>query len=704
MKFYTKRARNRSISARALLFASGTTLVCVPTSVAEDQTKFEETIIVTARQSPENIIEVPFAVSVIGQDEIRKRGLSDIEEAIKSVPGVDINSAGQPTLTNVRIRGVGTILLGNRNDASVSIIVDGVPTTTENAAISTLDISRIEVLKGPQSILYGQNSTAGAVNITTNRPTENFEASVRARYGEESQYLAEGTISGPIVDGLKGRIAVRQTGADHWVTNANTGDPITDITTFSGRGQLLWDAAETEFLLSGEYHEFDGFAGVQILRPYGDDPLYDVAPGRFEDNDKSINRVALQIERDLPLGTFTSVSSYTSYKINNEVAFGRNLNGTLFGFPVESVQNQFTEDETISQELRLASSVESPIFWITGLSFLQSKRSHNIVNVGAPNSSDNELESLSYGLYGEITYPLTDQLSLTGGARYSIDEKEFSGRYETGVLPIFEQRELDDEYFTGRVALTYKVSTDASLYALASRGYKSGGFNEFSTSVADSEPFREAVVNTIETGFKLANRDYDVLLNGAIFYNDVADDQVGVFDPFTFASFALNVDTESIGAELDGVWRVNENLSLSGAVAYVDAQIKTSTTTGTVGDISKGNATPDTPEWSGSFGFDWEQDLFGIPYLSDAAFEASLIYRYQGERSADAANNFDLNAYGKLDARLGISHDRGRIYLWGDNLLDEEYDLYGFSFGFPGSETGGPARRRTVGAGIDIIF
>ncbi|MEM6539444.1 MAG: TonB-dependent receptor, partial [Pseudomonadota bacterium] len=674
-----------------------------PSGAQEDE-KVLETIIVTARQNQENILDVPFAVSVFDEEAIKRRAFIGIEDAIKSVPGVDVNASGQPTLINIRIRGVGTLLSANRDDSSVSIIVDGVPTPTENASMSTLDIARIEVLKGPQSIVYGQNSEAGAINVTTNRPTDDFEANFAGRYGEQSQYWAEGTISGPIGGGLKGRLAVRSTGADNWIENTATGEPVTDLETFTVRGQLLWELDETEILVSGELHEFDDFVAAQLLRPYPDPPTIDVTPGRFADNDKVIDRAAVQVTHDFSSAAFTSISSFTTYTIDNEVAFDRSLNEALFGFPIEVVQNQDTDDETISQELRLASQPGADVFWVTGLSFLKSNRTHQIVNVGSPNTSSNDLETVSYGLYGEVTYPLTDAFSVTAGARLSHDEKEFSGVFGSGGSPVTDQRDLDDTYLTGRLALTYELFPGTNIYAFGSRGYKSGGFNEFATSVNDSEPYRRSVVNAFEVGVKTAKRDSGFSLSGAVFYNDIKDDQVGVFDPFTFASFAFNVDTESLGFELGSDWKITNSLSVNGALTYIDAEIKTATTAGVLGDISAGNGTPDTPEWSGNIGADWVQDLSGVLGVPDAVFEASVNFRYQDERPADAANNFNLDSYSKLDLRIGVSNLHGRIYLWGDNLLNEPYDLYGFSFGFPGSETGSPARGRTVGVGLDINF
>ena len=156
--------------------------------------------------------------------------------------------------------------------------------------------------------------------------------------------------------------------------------------------------------------------------------------------------------------------------------------------------------------------------------------------------------------------------------------------------------------------------------------------------------------------------------------------------------------------ELESRWFPLDGLTITAALAYIDTEITTNVTGVFGGDVKAGNETPDTPKFSGNLGIDWIHDISGSFIGEDAAIETSLTYRYQGERAADPQNNFDLNAYSKLDLQVGLSNSRGRIYLWADNLTDKQYDLYGFGFGFPGGETGVPARGRSAGIGVEYSF
>ena len=663
-----------------------------------------EKITVTARQSKENFSDVPITIHVMDEEYINKRGLFNLKDAIVNVPGVDINDNGSFSQTGVRIRGVGSLYLANRDDTSVSLAIDGIPTATENLFLSTLDIAQIEVLKGPQGSVYGRSSEAGAINITTNRPTDDLEASFHGRYGEDEIYLAEGIISGPLTNGFKGRLAVQKQGAEHWVENVNTGEPITDMSTLSTRGHLMWEDEKSTVLFTAEHHEGKGGVGVQILRPYDDDPVMSVAPERFQDNEKTVDRQALNIEHQFDFARLTSITARTAYDITDQASLGINLNQTLFGFPGESVQDRKVDDTAISQDIRLASLPDASFFWIAGVSYWDSEHDYEAVNFGSPSSSITQVDTQNLSIYGEMTYPLSESISITAGVRFANDEKDFTGTYSMGDMSFNDPRNIDDDYLTGRVALSYALSNDTNIYLVSARGYKPGGFNEYATQPADSEPFKAAEVNSYEIGFKSVSHTHRFSLNGAVFFNDVENDHVLGFDASTFASNVLNADTESAGAELDARWLPIDGLTFSAAVAYIDTEITTDVTGVFGGDVKAGSETPDTPKWSGNLAIDWSHDLSGTFMGENAAFDTSVTYRYQGERAADPQNNFDLNAYSKVDLQIGLSNAQGRVYLWANNLFDEQYDLYGFSFGFPGSETGVPGRGRNAGIGLEYDF
>lgn len=497
---------------------------------------------------------------------------------------------------------------------------------------------------------------------------------------------------------------MQTSGADHWVENINTGNPITDLENLAVRGHLAWEGEDTSMLVTVEHHKVEGGVGIQLIRPYDDQPVVSVEPGRFEGNEKTVDRLAFNLEHEFDFALLTSITAFTQYDIIDQVSMDKILNETLFGFSGESVQNRTVDDTALSQDIRLSSLPDAPFFWIVGASYWYSEHEYFAINEGSPSSSITDIDTTNLGLYGELTYPFTQRLSVTVGARLARDEKDFLGTYQFGEAAMSDPKKIDDDYATGRVALSYKLAEDANLYLVGSRGYKPGGFNEYATQPADSTPFKAAEVDSYEVGFKSVNNAYKISLNGAVFYNDVKNDHVQGFNGADFSTNVLNADTKSTGAEVDARWLPFDGLALFGAVTYVDTEITTDVTGVFGGDVKAGNDTPDTPNWSANLGIDWTHYLSSNFLGDNTALEASLTYRYQGERAADPQNNFDLHAYSKVDLQLGVSNYLGRVYLWADNLLDKQYDLYGFSFGFSGSETGAPARGRSIGIGVEFGF
>jgi iron complex outermembrane recepter protein len=667
-----------------------------------------ETVTVTARRGEERAKDIPFSISVVEGEEIEAQRLLDVEEVLRATPGVEVNSSGDPQFANVRIRGVGSLFQTTEDDASVVLNVDGVSMSARRLGLATLDVERVEVLKGPQGTLYGANSEAGAINITTRRPTPYLEGHFRGEYGEEGQHLLEAVVSGPLSRSVSGRLAIRNTGAEHWVDNRNTGDPLSDPKGLTFRGSLLWDGGPTSVLLIGERDHSTENVSLFVLRPYGDDPAQDYTPGVFDDNENTLERYSLQIDHDLSFARITSVTAATHSDFVGVKGYDGDLMEALFGFRSEYLREDASDERVLSQELRLTSLPGARTFWVAGLYLSDKDRAFDTRDFVTGNSEDRDMTIENYAAFGEVTYPLTDALDLTAGARYTIDRRTYEADYFTafGVVP--DARDIDDDYATGRLALSYALTPETNVYGIYSRGYKPAGFNDFAIQPADTAPYEPARVNAFEIGFKSESADGRLRLNGALFYNQVTDDHLLGFDNRTFATRIINVDTESVGAELEGTWILDNGLALSGGLSYIDATITSDALGVYGGDVESGNRVPDVPRFGGNLSLSYTRSLPGFFGLDAPALDARIDYRYVGERPANAQNSFDLDAYNKVDLRLGLRNGPFEIYAWADNLLDEQYDLYGFyeTFTFTGQpvEYGAPARGRTLGLGLSYLF
>lgn len=661
-----------------------------------------QTVTVTARQGKERAVDVPFGLSVISGENLEARRLQTMEEALNGTPGLTVNSwGGEPNSANVLIRGSGSLSQVGMDDGSVVMIVDGVPMSMRNVSLGTLDIERVEVLKGPQGTLFGGNSQAGAINVVTRKPTRIFEGHVRGEYGQDNQHLEEVVVSGPLSERLSGRFALRNSGSDHWIENAQDGKPLDKPTDLAFRGSLLWDIASgTNLLVTAERHENKRSPRLTMLRPYDDPPSQDFTPGIFDDNHKIVDRYSAQINHDLRGSRITSITAYTATDYVSVGGYDRRNMQALYGFPVEYLRKDSSNQEVVSQDLRWSSLPGAAVFWVTGLNLSHAKRTFDSLTHTSGSRNDRRYETDSHAAYGEITYPLTKTLKVTGGLRHSWDRKTYDATYAGGVS---DSRKLDDNYTTGRMALSYAVTPATNVYGALSRGYQSGGFSDFTTQVADSQPYKPSSSNAFEIGFKSESADRRFSLSGALFLTKVKDDHLLGYDYTTFSTSTINANTESKGVELEGTWRLGGGFELSGGLSHIDAKITSAAIGVQGGDVHAGSRKPDIPRWSGSIAIAHRMPLPEFMGLSSPVLNSRLGYQYVGTRPADAQNHFDLGAYRKVDMRIGVVSGNAEVYVYGDNLLDEQYDLFGY-WANPTVTQGAPARGRTLGVGAAYYF
>ncbi|WP_367597489.1 TonB-dependent receptor [Pseudomonas fulva] len=671
---------------------------------ADEQALELAPVTVNARLSQESAKDIPFGLSVLDAETLETRRLRSLEAALRATPGVDVNSWGGANDANVRIRGVGSLNQMSMDDGSVVLNVDGVPMSVRNAGMATLDVQQVEVLKGPQGTLLGRNSEAGAINVTTRKPTREVEGYVRGEVGQQGQFMTEGAVGGPLTDTFAGRIAVRRSGFDNWVDSEQDNDPLTKPRELAMRGSLLWDNdAGTTGLLIAERQRAEHYAGLEILRPFGGSPSLDYTPGVFDGNAKTNERYSFELNHDLAQARITSISAYTSTDFNAVKGYDRNITRQLYGAASEYLLEDSAHERVWSQDLRLGSLPDAEVFWVTGVNLSRSERSFDSANFSSGARQDRDFTTNSYAVYGEVTFPIAEDWKLTTGLRHTWDRKTYSAGYADASGATQDGRRLQEDYNTGRVALSYALTPQTNLYGVVSRGYKSAGFNDYATSAKDSEPYRAARLASAELGFKHESEGGALTLEGSLFVTRVQDDHLLGYDFNTLAVSAVNADTRSKGAELSGTWYVTEELSLGAAVSYTNAVVTSNAPGVSGGDVKAGSRIPDVPLWSGNFNIAWKRELPEFLGLPAPLLNTQVNYRVQKNRPADAQNHYDLAGYGKLDAHLGVQSGGSEVYLWADNLLDARYDLYG-SYSTDQVTTGMPGRGRSAGVGYSYSF
>ncbi|WP_228350455.1 TonB-dependent receptor [Rhodocaloribacter litoris] len=702
-------------------------------------------VVVTAENRTALAQDVPIAMALLSGEELETTGTTDLLQLQFEAPGLHLV---QNTIFNqIGIRGVSSQAGGESelSDQAVTLNIDGEyinRPTSLNAAL--YDLERVEVLKGPQGTLYGRNATAGAINIITNKPVlRRTEASVSGQYGNYNLVKLTGALNLPLGDVAAIRLAGLLDRHDGYRDGGPAGR-IDDGNVMGLRLGLRLDPAATFSLyVAGEYNRTDQQApsqyGVNVAQAapslIGQPPAtfstelpkdFDVATGGFLKIDQYALRGRLRYSFGPAWLTYTGGYRYA------ELAGYQPLNGFLpetFSF-----DNNFGIN-THSHELRL--NGETPRFiWQTGMFYgyeNQDVRRGLFLPAAAGafggripflNYSIFDVTSSTFGVFGQATYNVTEQLGLTGGLRYTHDEKKRTGQ-QLGVPPFVPgapayfypdaRPQLNDPGMVDRfgegnwsqvtwmVNADYDFTEDNMAYAKVSTGYKAGGFDELG-------PYDPEYLTAFEVGSKNRFLDARLRLNGSTFFYAYRDQQVTVFFNTEIGGTTQNAGSTNIfGIELDGEFLATARDRFRFSINFLEAKYhKFPTLVNVVSgdqvsvDLS-GNRPVHSPRWILIGGYDRDVPLgpgilnIGVKTQYKSAYYLTP-FNFAMERQ---------DAYTKTDVDVAYRHPDGRweIGAFVHNLEDNRIityaaftgggiDLYNWIFGAP----------RTYGVRLSYLF
>lgn len=552
-----------------------------------------ESVTVTARRREEAVQDVPLAVSVLNANTIESTGTINVGRLSQLQPSVQFYSSN-PRNSSVNIRGLGTPF-GLTNDGiepGVGIYIDQVYyNRNATATFDFLDVEQVEILRGPQGTLYGKNTTAGAVNITTRKPTFEPEGRIELTRGNYDYTQSKASVSGPLIgDKLAGRLSTSYTSREGTIYNVTTGQHINELDNKGVKGQLLWQASSVfKVTFSADYTEQEplGYGQVWAKVGYTQRPLnrqYDslaLASGnyrppsfdafdRLTDLDTELSAEqkfgggSALAEWKVGPGLLTSVTAYRKwdwYPSNDR---------DFIGLPITTLSENPSKQRQYSQELRYSVAGEK-IDYVAGLyGFYQTVDTNGVQEQGALASrwllsganannpaildglrSENDigLKNTSVAAFGQLTWHITDDLRLQPGLRVNYDKKE--GKYiatvtngtntaltaaQIGVLaPQSYRPEFDDTNVSGDFTVSYDLSDDVLAYVTYARSFKSGGINLSGLPLdANNQPITavETVepesTNHYEAGLKTQLFSRAVTLNLSAFWTDISDYQATV--------------------------------------------------------------------------------------------------------------------------------------------------------------------------------
>jgi iron complex outermembrane receptor protein len=698
-----------------------------------------EGIVVTARKRPEQVWDIPFSVDVQGKSQLDEKRVTDAPSALRDIAGASVGTFGDKSNSFIIMRGVAPILTPlSPDDSSVLTFVDGAPLPMGASNSSYLDLQRVEVLKGPQSTLFGRNTSGGAINLIPALPTFTPEGYLRTEYGTDNMHRVEGVISGTIVPGtVAGRLAFRRSGTDGYIDNL-FGPTLGADESWSGRGSLLIKPSDqTTWTLSASLEDSKATPLYYILSP---GPR--IAAQSHAVDDSKIGNFVSKFEHSFDSVTFTSQTSYATFKNRNEyqygdgfllsaayASFGIDLPPSFYVNPAMNFNVWDRKESRLTQEFRLTSAAGASVPWLLGAVYYQDKADYQNESdlfglVFGPSSSGSrtyKLDTKGQAVFGEVTFPLFDKLKWSVGARAAHERKSFEGEYfggdftAVGAVPyLFEDGSRSYSFWTGRTGLTYEWTKEFMSFANVSRGYKSGGFGTFNTQAFlgfPREPYESSVVMSYEIGGRASLLDNRLKINAALFFNDVKDEQILSYDPTTFAALSLNIDTQSKGFEIDAAYQITPHWEISGGVAFTTSELLnvSAEVAAIQPGVKDGNRLPNVPEWTAKAAIGYraptsEWGLGGL--LPDSQLVGRVGYNYIGGRFTDAGNWGELDAAHLVSARLGVDWGKGEAYVFGENLLDQKYMTVNQYFNGPPPTVFGAsyARGQVIGIGASVRF
>ncbi|MEE2922289.1 MAG: TonB-dependent receptor [Pseudomonadota bacterium] len=663
-----------------------------------------QSVTVTARKTSEDIQDVPLSVSAFDAEALEAYGFTDSLDIDDQVPNLEIKTfGGNP---NIFIRGVGNNDFNATTVSPVSIYSDDVVQgLTGGQLMQMFDLERVEVLRGPQGTLFGRNTTGGAINFYSRKPGQSQEGYFRVGVGNYNLIELEGAGTIVFSDKLATRVAGKMTKDDGYLRNLFNGERANATDLAAARMVTRYEPNDNLEMLwnvhmgrdRSDYYQGKPVGAINdadvlgYSDPRPDDPW--VINVNETDNRHHADTWGTNLRFIQQFGDFEfkSITAYESVETD--------YLGDIDQSPNDLDELRFQQDgEQISQEFNLSYEGGADWSWIAGLFYLEEDFHYNtsgslfgaIPAAALPLDAESQRDTTTYAVFGEATYRFTDKFSVTGGLRYTVEEKEATldsllvfgtGTPPNGAtIPLIPETMVSDEWdaWSGRVLAKYEFTPDSMVYGSVSRGFRSGGFNlgaffdpnELTT--VDPE-----FLTSYELGLKTTVLDGRLRANMAVFMYDYTDLQVFTFtqgsstaNPIVIAlENAANADVSGFEGEFTAL--PLDDMMLTLGVGYLDATYK-DYLSNIAGDLS-GNRLPGAPEWNINFAGQYDIHLPDNFVLTPRVEYVFVDQRYYDPNELEAISS--RGSHDLFNARLTFrpTDANWQISLWGKNLADEDY-------------------------------
>lgn len=751
MTQYTNKFAMAALAASTLSFAVPALAQDNEDDSANEERRYEA-VVVTAQRREQSLVDVPISVSAFSGELLADLGVEDITEVAKVSPNVTLEvSRGTNTTLTAFIRGVGQQDPVAGFEAGVGIYLDDVYLNRpQGAVLDVFDVERVEILRGPQGTLYGRNTIGGAVKYVTRGLADEPELNVSARYGSYNQTDLVVTGSYPVSEtfrvGASGAVLKR----DGFGRNLINGDENYNKDVLAARVSAELDVTpDFQLRFSGDWLEDKSNArqghrlipgqlnGARVL-----DDVFSTRAG-LDVVDQSVEAAGGSLVAEWTLNeniTLKNILAYREDESTSPIDFD-SLPAADLDVPA------IYENDQLSEEFQILYSSDR-LNGVLGAYYLDANAS-TVFDVLLATTGDllslpglnaqtfGDVGTETWSVFGDFTYDLTDELSVTLGGRYTEDSRtsqvlrrtyiggfsEFFGGDPTLIATTSDfNGSADFDDFSPRVSVSYAVTPESNLYATYSQGFKGGSFDPRGQTTAAPDldqdgtvsaeetfefmQFDPEEVDSVEIGYKASQFDGRLNYSAAVFFNDYSDVQVpgsigvdtdgdGVNE--TFSGVTTNAGAATInGVEVEGnavlghdVMARDDQWDVSWTLGYIDAEYDEFVTAVTAADgttslqnVADQRVFQNTPEWTASTRFAYTRPLNLGGY--DGEFGGSLLVSYRSETSQfEEPNAFlDQDGYALFDTRFQWETADGRLAfnLTGKNLTDERYIVAGYNF------------------------
>ncbi|MGO1671840.1 MAG: TonB-dependent receptor [Sphingobacterium sp.] len=648
----------------------------------ENNTTLSE-VIITAEKKETKLQKTPIAVSAISSKELEQRKMTEMTDLVMNVPNLITMTGGSPSLNIMSIRGILTFSA----DPAIGVYIDGVPMFDGYAASMQLqDINRVEVLRGPQSTLYGRNALGGVVNILTKEPGNITKGFAEVGMGNYNTQEYRAGISTPLIKNkLFASVNGFYTGRKGLYTNEYDGKDYDNYKNYGGNFYLKYLATDRLSLILNsklEKNDLHGTFPYAVNVDYAFEKPYTVNQNGKNVENRTLSTTSLQAKYQLDKW---EISSLTGFNYLNDTYDDYDQDFSAYDFLSYIVPDR--PQKTWTQEFKFVSRNLGR--WdITGglFGFVENRKSNSQYYYGpdavstypdAPYlySSISNLNGKGFAAYAHVTYALTERLKLTGGLRYDYDEKKLNihDEYEKEPNPVqvFPERIVNTSAnaVSPKLNLSYLATDDITLYANYAKGFRPGGVNQYGSSTSTRLTYKPEYTDNYEIGVKTEWLNRRLRANFTGFYTHWKDQQQTIMAPEMYID---NIGVmSSKGIELEVTALPFKNIEVHYNLGVVTTKYDKLILLGDDGMTNvdyKGNKQIFTPDFSSALSVTYSGKI-----NKNVGFYIVPEWKYLGKQYMTYYNDLVQDPFHLLNINAGIKFKNYELKLWAKNLTDSRY-------------------------------